>query len=194
MTSRLRPKTMRESSDNKPNSKIDEIAEILFDFAVDRDDIKWSLGQLPEASSKSCYRVDYELQLLKIVVTGWSLSAHLADDPQKELLAHTFWNRILGFSKELSETTELMTGCDVDYFDLLKERLDDYVAVISGKEKGAEPAPLIGTRFAELCERPDDLSVSLAGSRMFNTIVLRAGKYLSDQGRFSALPNNEYAH
>lgn len=169
---------MTESPDKKPHSNIDGIAEMLFDFAIDRDDIKWSLGQLPESASTRLHRVDYELQLLKIVTTGWSISVHLADDPQKELLSQTFWNRILGFSKELSETTELMTGCDVDYFELLKERLDDYVAVISGQDQGSEPAQFVGMRFAELCEMPDDLSVSLAGSRMFNTIVLRVGKFI----------------
>ncbi len=132
----------------------------------------------PKRCPHGSHRVDYELQLLKIVTTGWSISVHLANDPAKEPLAQTFWNKILGFSKELSQTTELMTGCDVDYFELLKERLDDYVAVITGKEKGAEPAQFIGTRFAELCEMPDELSVSLAGSRMFNTIVLRVGKFL----------------
>lgn len=178
VTSGLQPKTMTESPDKKPHSKIDDIAELLFDYAIDRDDIKWSLGRLPESLSTRLHRIDYEMQLLKIITTGWSISVHLADDPQKEPLAQTFWNRILGFSKELSQTTELMTGCDVDYFELIKERLDDYVAVMTGQEKGAEPAQFIGARFAELCETPDDLSVSLAGSRMFNTIVLRVGKFL----------------
>lgn len=169
---------MADSSDNKPISDIDTIADLLFDFAIDRDDIKWSLSQLPEALSTSYHRIDYELQLLKIVTTGWSVSVHLANDPGKEPLAQTFWGKILEFSKELSDTTELMTGCDVDYFELLKERLDDYVAVIAGQAKGAEPAPFIGIRFAELCKMPDELSVSLAGSRIFNTIVLRVGKFL----------------
>ncbi len=178
VTSELQPKTMTEAPDKKPHSKIDDITEKLFDFAIDRDDIKWTLGQLPRGESVSFHRVDHELQLLKIVTTGWSIAVHLADDPQKELLAQAFWNRIMEFSKELSQTTELMTGCDVDYFELLKERLDDYVAVIAAQEKGNQPARFIGTRFAELCDMPDDLAVSLAGSRLFNTIVLRVGKFL----------------
>ena len=172
---------MKEPSDTKSLSKLNAAAQALFDFAIDRDDIKWCLGQLPQEESLPYHRIDYELQLLKIVTTGWSIAVHLADDPHKEPLTQAFWTRIMMFSKELSQTTELMTGCDVNYFELLRERLDDYVAVIAKQQKGDEPARFIGARFAQLCDRPDDLALALAGSRIFHTIVMRVEKFIKDQ-------------
>ena len=57
------------------NTSVIELAgEDLFNFAVDREDIKTLIAHLPEETVCEPEAIEYELQLLKIISVGWSIS------------------------------------------------------------------------------------------------------------------------
>jgi hypothetical protein len=51
-----------------------QAGENLFNFAVDREDVKVFIENLPKETKCNSAAVEYELQLLKIISTGWSIS------------------------------------------------------------------------------------------------------------------------
>ena len=161
---------------------VEQAGENLFDFAVDREDIKIFVEHLSEEAKCKPTGVEYELQLLKIVSTGWSISFFLKNSLHGKKLAENFWKKIYAFSAELSETTSLMTGHDIDYFQILKNRLDGYVNVLQSKPEMTEPAAAIGPEFARLCGDADDVFTIMAGSRIFILTVARVREYLDSLG------------
>ncbi len=174
---------MTETDVEKPDSE--KAADELFHYAIDREDIRWLMEQLHEEAEIDRTAVEYELAALKIVATGWAISFHLDGSPYKKELAGGFWERVFEFSKTLSEATGTLTGGEIDYFGVLKKRLDDYVESISAspEAKGAnDPSLAIGPRFAEICGNPDDLFTRMTGMRMFMTNVGRVGEYLLNTG------------
>jgi hypothetical protein len=150
----------------------------LFDFAVDREDVKWLLNQLPEEATVTPHTVEYELQILKIITVGWSIAYCLEGHPQKTPLSEIFWNGIREFSGGISQTTELMTGQDIDYFKTLHERLDMYVAALNQNPETPQPAAVIGPTFAFVCGSTEDVFASMAGAKMFATAFSRVRAYL----------------
>jgi len=157
---------------------VDQAGKNLFDFAIDREDIKGLAENLPAEAKCKPTAVEYELQLLKIIATGWSISFFLGNDPHRDQLAEHFWSLIHGFSTSLSETTGLMTGHDIDYFQIIKSRLDMYVAALAEKPEMTEPAAVIGPAFARCCGDSDDIFGVMAGSRMFILTVAQVKEYL----------------
>jgi len=156
-----------------------EIArEDLFNFAVDRDDIKTLITLLPKETECKPEAVEYELQLLKIISTGWSISFFLEETNHRDELAESFWKSIHDFSETLSETTQLMTGQDINYFNILKERLDMYVEALTEKPEATEPAAVVGPEFAKVCGNADDIFAIMTGSRMFIITVASVKEYL----------------
>jgi len=129
----------------KKKTEIEQAGEDLFNFAIDREDIKWLISQLPEATDIVRSKVEYELQILKIISVGWSIPYFLENSPQKTRLLELFWTSVQEFSKSLNETTELMTGQDIDYFQILKDRLDMYMKALSKTPGEQEPSAVIGT-------------------------------------------------
>lgn len=164
-------------SDNE-QTEVEQAGENLFNFAVDREDIKALVELLPEEAKCKPAAVEYELQLLKIITTGWSISFLLEEYSSKDQLAETFWKLIHEFSESLSDTTGLMTGHDIDYFEVLKNRLDMYVAALTEKPDMTEPAAVIGPEFAKVCGDADDVFTVMTGSRMFIITVARIKEYL----------------
>jgi hypothetical protein len=71
-----------------------------------------------------------------------------------------------------------MTGHDIDYFQILKDRLDMYVAALTEKTDAAEPAAVIGPEFARACGSIDDIFTVMTGSRMFIATVDSVKEYL----------------
>ena len=122
--------------------------------------------------------VEYELQLLKIISTGWSISFFMEENPFSDQLAENFWKLVHDFSTSLSHTTELMTGHDIDYFQILKDRLDMYVAALTDKPEQNEPAAVIGPEFARVCGDDADVYTVMTGARMFILTVARVKDYL----------------
>ena len=159
-------------------SLVKKAGEDLFNFAVDREDIKTFIAHLPHEVQCKPATVEYELQILKIISVGWSISFYLENHLHKSELAELFWQAVLEFSENLSETTGLMTGHDIDYFQILKDRLDIYVAALTEKPDATEPAAVIGPEFARACGNIDDVYTVMTGSRMFIAIVSSVKKYL----------------
>ena len=72
-----------------------------------------------------------------------------------------------------------MTGRDLDYFQVLKDRLDMYVQALTDKTEGAtEPAAIIGPEFARACGDIEDIFAVMTGSRMFIMTVTSVKEYL----------------
>jgi len=160
-------------------SEIEIAGEDLFHFAINRDDIKTLIAHLPAESSCKPETVEYELQVLKIISTGWAISFVMDNSPLRDRLAGLFWELTYEFAQTLSQTTQLMTGRDIDYFQVLKDRLDMYVQALTDKNDGAtEPAAIIGPEFARACGSIEDIFAVMTGSRMFLMTVASVQEYL----------------
>lgn len=162
----------------KDTSLIEQAGDDLFNFAVDRQDVKTLIAHLHDEVQCKPATIEYELQILKIISVGWAVSFYLENKRHKDALAEVFWNAVHGFAESLSETTGLMTGRDIDYFQILKDRLDTYVAALSEKPEATEPAAVIGVEFARACGNVDDVFTIMAGSRMFIAAVGSVKEYL----------------
>lgn len=166
-----------KTSEEKP-SEIEKARDDLFRFAIDREDIKWLMEHLPKEAAVKRNTVEYELQLLKIISVGWSISYYLGNSPHKNRLSELFWTAVYEFSQRLSETTGLMIGHDIDYFQVLRDRLDMYVEAIAQKPDAPEPAIIIGPEFARTCGNVDDIFTFMTGSKMFISTIGRVKEYL----------------
>jgi len=166
-----------ENSEEK-KSEIENARDNLFNFAIDREDIKWLMEHLPKEADIKRDTVEYELQLLKIISVGWSISYYLGNSPHKDQLLELFWMAVYEFSQQLSTTTELMVGHDIDYFQVLRDRLDMYVEAMAQKPDAPEPAIVIGPEFARTCGNVDDVFTFMTGSKMFISTIGRVKEYL----------------
>lgn len=161
-----------------PKAPIERAGEDLFDYAVDREDVKWLTARLPQEADIKPSKVEYELQLLKIISVGWSLAYYLEGTPHKEPLSKIYWQSIREFSNSLSDTTGLMIGQEIDYFQTLKDRLDLYVSALAKHPDAVEPATVIGPEFAKTCGNENDLFAFMTGSKMFFSAIARVREYL----------------
>ena len=158
-------------------SKIEQAAEDLLNYAIDREDVKWLMANLAEHADVKRTTVEYELPILKIISVGWSLSYYLPGGPQKDELTNLYWTAINDFSKDLSSTTEMMTGQKIDYFDILKNRLDMYVKALEQHPEVQDPATVIGPEFARTCGNAEDVFTFMTGSKMFASVIGRVKEY-----------------
>ncbi|HKK89815.1 MAG TPA: hypothetical protein VJ936_00295, partial [Desulfobacteraceae bacterium] len=91
-----------------------------------------------------------------------------------------FWEYIREISKNISNITETTTGESVDYFSILKERLDDYVKIMQENPNGAsEPSVVMGPAFAEACNSPGNAIAVLTGTKMFTLTLGGVNEYLN---------------
>ncbi len=167
---------MNESSLEKVNIK--KASEDLFDFAIDRSDIKLILQSLPEDKKINRVSVEYEIQLLKILGVGWSISFFLDESFLKKELSESFWNAIQNFSQSISTLSSSSTGKEIDYFNILKERLDTYLTALNLIPDGPDPLIVIGPTFARICGNEDNAQIVLSGSKVFNLSVGGVKNYL----------------
>lgn len=161
--------------------RITVIVEDLCEYALDREDIKWVADATPDSEDFSLNKLEYELQLLKIVSVGWSISYYLQDDAVRDGILEPFWKNIHDVSGDLSHATSLLIGTDINYFQILRSRLESYVEAMS-MEKGDNPATVIGPRFAEFCGNSQNLVASMAGSKIFMAAVSGVKEYLNAAG------------
>jgi len=171
-------KKVKQDEPEKKLSKPEQIAKSLFDFSIDREDIKWLVEKEPDDNKIPQNTIEYELQLLKIIAVGWSISFYLGDHPLKETIAELFWHHVHHFSETISSTTELTIGKKVDYFNILKERLDLYIESLKSITAETDPLHFIGPEFAAFCGNKDDVFAVLTGSKMFATTLNRVREYL----------------
>ena len=175
-------------------SPIAQAGEDLFHFAIERDDTKWLLNRLPAEAAVKPAAVEYELQILKIISVGWSISFFLADWPEKEQLAAVFWEAVREFAQSLSTTTEMMTGQSIDYFQVLKNRLDGYLEALRRHPETRNPEAVIGPEFARNCGNMDDLFAVYTGGRMFHGATSRVRDYLQAANIEAAVEGNPTRH
>ena len=164
--------------EEEKKSPIAQAGEDLFHFAIEREDTKWLLRRLPAEASVKPAAVEYELQILKIVSVGWSISFFLAEWPEKQQLSAIFWEAVREFAQNLSTTTEMMTGQSIDYFQVLKDRLDGYLEALRRQPEARNPEAVIGPEFARHCGNADDLFATYTGGRMFHGATSRVRDYL----------------
>lgn len=157
---------------------VEKAGEDLFNFAINREDIKTFMSHLPEEADIKRGKVEYELQILKIISIGWSISYYLENGAQKNQLLESYWKAVHEFSQSISTTTGLMIGNNIDYFQILKERLDMYVASMTQKSDAPEPAVVIGPEFARTCGNMDDIFTVMTGSRMFIATIGSVKEYV----------------
>ena len=167
------------SDAEKKKSPEEQASEDLFNYAIERDDIKYLMAHLSAEATVKPTTVEYELAILKIISVGWSLSYFLEGTPRrKQKMSERFWADINEFSKGLSETTGLMIGQDIDYFDILKERLDMYLTTMSESTEATDPTTVIGPAFASACGNENDIFAAITGSKMFTSATGRVRQYL----------------
>lgn len=169
-------------SAKKEPDTLENICKNLAEYAVNRDEIKDLVTTLPGDQGINTITVDYELQLLKIVTIGWSISVYMVSNPKKSLFEVKFWELIREFSRDISNVTNLMIGQDIDYFDLIKNRFDTYLDAMEKSDSKADPASAIGPAFAELSKEKDNPFVIISGARLFNYSVRATKEYLESEG------------
>jgi hypothetical protein len=158
--------------------EIEQAGTDLFNYAIDREDVKYLVALLPKEAAVTPSKVEYELQLLKIITVGWSISYFLETSAVKPALLERYWQAVQQFALNLSDTTGRMIGQPVDYFAVVKERLDTYVAALAAQPAAPEPARVIGPEFAKACGRREDLFAFMTGSKMFFSTAARVKQYL----------------
>jgi len=167
---------MNESSLKKVS--IEKASEDLFDFAIDRSDIKLILQNLPEDIKINRVSLEYEIQLLKILAVGWSISFFLDENSLKKKLSESFWNAVQSFSQNISALSSSSAGKEIDYFNTLKERLNTYLNTLNFIPDNPDPLASIGPKFAEICGSKDNAHIMLSGSKVFNFSVGGVKNYL----------------
>jgi hypothetical protein len=159
-------------------SEIEKTCDELFRFAIDRENLRGLVAGLPEASDIFRATVEHELQILKIISVGWSLSYYLPDSPLKTELTTRFWQSVRDFSKDLAQTTKLLIQQDINFLDAVKIRFDGYLEEMQKNVDTPEPAVVIGPTFARVCGDADNAHAVMAGARMFIGTVGEVKSYL----------------
>ncbi len=157
------------------------LARNLANFAIDRTDLKELLGTLPREHGLNLTTVEYELGILKILSVGWGISFYMpASDKHKATVSRGFWETIREISQNISTLTETATGKQIDYFAILKERLDLYLDQMqSAPESTTDPTAVIGPMFAGSCKAPDNAAAILTGTKMFALTLGSVREYLN---------------
>jgi hypothetical protein len=161
-------------------SNIEMASEDLFNFAIDRQDVKALMSHLPKISDAVRATVEHELQILKIISVGWGLSYYLEEGSQKGQLTALYWQAVHDFSKSLSQTTELLIHEDIKFFETVKDRFDQYLQEMQKQPDAPEPAVVIGPEFAKNCGNGDDVHTVMVGSRMFIAAVGEVKAYIEE--------------
>ena len=161
----------------KETLTLKKLSQNLATFAIDRTDMKELISAIPENSDLNLTTLEYELQLLKILSVGWSISFFMSPtDKNKGPLTETFWEYIREISRNISTLTQTTTGQNIDYFEILKKRLNTYLTMMQeNPEEAQNPANIMGPAFAFACKCKNDTMAILTGTKMF-TLTLGAVK------------------
>ncbi|MBU1194765.1 MAG: hypothetical protein KKE62_16495 [Proteobacteria bacterium] len=158
-----------------------KLAGDLATFAIDRNDLKQLLAVVPKGSSLNLTTLEYELQILKILSVGWAISFFMpASDVNKAPVTHTFWELIREIANNISTLTQATAGTRLDYFDILKTRLDIYVKTMQDAPQDIQnPVNVMGPAFADLCSAKNDAVAILLGTKMFTLTMGAVKEYLN---------------
>ncbi|MCD4718783.1 MAG: hypothetical protein K8S13_02850 [Desulfobacula sp.] len=167
--------------DKKDPLSVQQLAQDLAAFAIDRTDLKKFLAAIPENSDLNLTIIEYELQILKILSVGWAISFFMpATDKNKGPLTQLFWEVIKELSQNISTLTQTTIGQSIDYFEILKQRLNTYLKVMQNNPDEAQnPANIMGPAFANACKCEDDAIAILTGTKMFTLTLGAVKEYLN---------------
>lgn len=160
----------------------------LFNYAVDREDLKALLATFPDGSAVSRGKAEYELQILKFIGVGWSISYYLQASPFKDSITEQYWRSVHELSRSISSSGGLMAGKEIDYFQELRDRLDLYINALADKPDAPEPAVVIGPQFARICGGSDDVHAVMAGAKLFIGVLAAVREYLESLHLVGAKP------
>ena len=160
---------------------VHQLAQNLATFAVDRTDLKELLATLPENNALNLTTIEYELQILKILSVGWAISFFMpATDQNKGSLTQTFWESIRQISQSISTLTQTTTGKNIDYFEIIKERLNTYLKTMQDNpDEVQNPASIMGPAFANICKCDNEPIAVLVGTKMFTLTLGAVKEYLN---------------
>ncbi|WDP92839.1 MAG: hypothetical protein HUN04_25190 [Desulfobacter sp.] len=160
---------------------VEDLARNLASFAIDRTDLKELMAALPGENDLNMTTLEYELGILKILSVGWGIAFYMAaTDKHKAPLTETYWEMIREISENISTLTETTTGTKIDYFNILRERLDTFVGQMQENQDGAsEPTAVMGPAFAAVCGSPGDPMAILTGTKMFTLTLGAVKEYLA---------------
>lgn len=159
-----------------------QIANTLFSYSVSRDDLKNIAKETIENSNAEEAALLYELQILKIITAGVSINYLIESQEKKNEISKIYWEYILEFSKSVTEATRKYSNVDIDYFEVIKDKLNYYLKELSQNKAAAEPACVIGPAFAVQCLLPEDTFVILAGAKLFKGVLGGLKIYYEKQG------------
>ena len=165
-------------TDDKAPATMDRAVEVLTGIAVNRQEVRHALAGLPEAEGINKTTVEYEIQLLRIVFTGWAVSYFLAHHPLKNELAQSFWFSIHEFSQKVSSLAAGSAGVTVDYFDAIRERTRCYIDAMNNNMTEPDPTAVVGATFSLLCGGTGAQPVVDAGKQMFANTLATVKIYL----------------
>lgn len=176
----------------KQELNIEKFGENLSVFAINRDDLKELIGLIPKNCDINLTTIEYELQLLKIISVGWAISFYMPQtDSNKKILSQIYWTHIREISKNISNLTSVTSGKQIDYFEILKMRLDKYVSVLqNNSDIKTDISSVIGSVFAQMCNVENDAIAILTGTKMF-TLTIGAVKEYINAVKIKKERNNE---
>jgi len=169
---------MNHSNPDPMTARLTQAAQELFNYAIEREALKQIVAHLPDQMESRKVTVEYELQLLKIISVGWGITFFIPNQSIKEVLSEAFWHHIRALSQGVSEASSASIGKDVDYFAILKERLDIYVNALHHFTDAPDTAKVIGATFAKLCGDEANSYIILAGKRTFSLASASVKNYI----------------
>jgi hypothetical protein len=161
----------------------------LFNYAVDREDLKELLASLPDGGGVNRGKAEYELQILKFIGVGWSISYFLQASPFKDQVTENYWRAVHELSRGIASSVGQMAGKEIDYFQELRDRLDLYINALADKPDVKEPAVVIGPEFARICGSSDDVHTVMVGTKMFIVVLGAVREYLETLNPVGAKPS-----
>ncbi|MCF8051646.1 MAG: hypothetical protein K9L59_10450 [Desulfobacterales bacterium] len=157
-----------------------EAANRLLNISVNQNETRADIAALPPEEACSLIAVEYELQLLRIVATGWTISYTVEEERLRKTLSEAFWEGIRIYCSAVSAMTGPVLGKDCDYFSMIRQRVDQYVQAMSHFADAGDPARVIGPTFAALCGCGQSAAVISLGRRVFTRCLARAQRFLHE--------------
>jgi hypothetical protein len=168
---------MTEESEKRISTA--EAANRLLNIAVNQNETRADIAALSGDVAASLIAAEYELQLLRIVSTGWAVSYALEDEALRRSLAGSYWEGIRTYCGAVSAMTGPVLGKDCDYFSAVRQRVDHYVQVMAHFSDVGDPARVIGPTFAKLCGCDQSTEVISLGRRVFNRCLARVQDFFA---------------
>ena len=159
-------------------TQIDKISDSLIAFAIDRNDLKIIIGQIPNNVETNKVAIEYELQLLKILTVGWSIPFFMGDNPDKQTITEKFWFAIKEFSTNISQVSASAANTEINYFEQIRNRLELYINTLNQNTDIKHLSSVIGPVFADCCGDKNDPFASISGAKMFSLAVNGVREYL----------------